>query len=90
VTPAEVLARHVPVIDGDYGQECNVERQPWPCDAVDQARQLQEAQERVARLEVILGLHNQTPTGKVRPCLPGCIACAALAQPDSTGEREVE
>ena len=33
---------------------------------------------RVAELEGALRLHNLTPTGKVRKCLPGCIACAVL------------
>ena len=54
VTPAEVLVRHLS--DNDTGQEdcidCSL---PWPCDAVQMARQLQEAQARVARLADILG-----------------------------------
>jgi hypothetical protein len=33
---------------------------------------------RADALEGALRLHNQTPTGKVRTCLPGCIACALL------------
>jgi len=43
----------------------------------------QAAAERVGRLEAILRLHNQTPTGKTRRCLPGCIACAALSEPET-------
>ena len=33
---------------------------------------------RIAALEGALRLHNLTPTGKVRRCLPGCIACALV------------
>jgi hypothetical protein len=31
-----------------------------------------------------LRFHNQTPTGRTRKCLSGCIACAALARLDGT------
>jgi hypothetical protein len=34
----------------------------------------------VERLQAALRLHNLTPTGKVRACLPGCIACALLVE----------
>jgi len=33
----------------------------------------------IARLRAALSFHNKTPTGMTRECLPGCIACAALA-----------
>jgi hypothetical protein len=39
---------------------------------------LRMAVARIAALEGALRLHNLTPTGKVRKCLPGCIACALL------------
>jgi hypothetical protein len=56
MTPQEVLARHQS--DNDTGQEDCVDCSlPWPCDAVDQARQLQEAQERLARLEAAVEGH---------------------------------
>jgi hypothetical protein len=81
-TPAEVLADHTAGLqtsDGVRDDQCSLDGFNWPCDAVQMARQLQEAQERVARLEAVLRLHNQTSTGKTRQCLPGCIACALLA-----------
>jgi hypothetical protein len=39
-----------------------------------------EADAEIARLRSILALHNKTPTGRTRKCLPGCIACAALEE----------
>ena len=48
MTPAEVLARHLPFIDsfpGDYCSRCSTGTS-WPCDAVQMARQL----ERLGRL----------------------------------------
>jgi hypothetical protein len=48
MTPAEVLARHTDRDPDGFPVCCECE-QDWVCDAVDQARQLQEAQERVAR-----------------------------------------
>jgi hypothetical protein len=47
MTPDKVLARHTP---NDMNW-CDWDYADWPCDAVQLARQLQEAQERVARLE---------------------------------------
>jgi len=40
---------------------------------------LAEHEQKVARLQAILALHNQTPSGRTRKCLPGCLACAAIA-----------
>lgn len=31
-----------------------------------------------------LQFHNQTPSGQTRGCLPGCVACAALARLEAT------
>jgi hypothetical protein len=41
---------------------------------------VQLLQAEIARLRSILALHNKTPTGRTRKCLPGCIACAALEE----------
>ena len=37
------------------------------------------AEAEIARLRAALSFHNKTPTGMTRKCLPGCVACAALA-----------
>ncbi len=36
------------------------------------------ALDRIEQLEAALRLHNRTPSGRVRECLPGCVACAAI------------
>ena len=49
--PSDVLAQHGESLNGGPNPDepyCVTDGQPWPCDAVDQARQLREAQERVA------------------------------------------
>ncbi len=40
----------------------------WPCEVV-----------LLLACAEALRLHNQTPTGRMRKCLPACVACAALA-----------
>ena len=43
------------------------------------AAALESKQTEIARLRAALSFHNKTPTGMTRKCLPGCVACAALA-----------
>ena len=38
------------------------------------------------RVAAAARLHNQTPTGKTRACLAGCILCVALADLDDAVE----
>jgi len=88
VTPADVLARHIEVPSTFLDQTCCGECGPymeWPCDAVDQARQFQAAQERVARLEA--ALRDVMPAAPALRVAEGRMfdafarARAALAQP---------
>ena len=61
MTLAKVLAEHWQCVNDHHNAaanrpHCFACKEPWPCDAVEMARQLQEAQERVAWLETALQL----------------------------------
>jgi hypothetical protein len=101
MTPQEVLARHT-LCESDHGTNlpsaghCEFDTRPWPCDAVDQARQLQKATERwfpyyfryrceyVDCHEVEQHEHGGGPPMREMTAEER----TALAQPDSTGARE--
>jgi hypothetical protein len=74
--------RHIPHHNEERALVCAWCRSPWPClparflATLDAERARYAALVKAARrMDAALAFHNQTPTGRTRACLAGCVAC---------------